>query len=186
MDSYGASYVSWNLSNKDETSAWFKSSSTKVSGFTDVDLSDEALWFKDILKGEGSDNCESISNSAPTLSSNKTSESDDVVSADVVSEVAGLTWEVTKTNSWQTGDQTFNQYSVKVTNASGSSFDGWSISITFNQKISLSDSWNGKFYNDGETLRITNESYNGGLADGQSAADIGFIVSGNANLAIVS
>ena len=40
------SYVCWNLSNKNETSALLKSSCTKTSGFTDSDLTAQGKWFK--------------------------------------------------------------------------------------------------------------------------------------------
>jgi endoglucanase len=42
------SYVCWNLSNKNETSALLKSTSKKTGGFTNSDLSDEGLWFKSV------------------------------------------------------------------------------------------------------------------------------------------
>ena len=50
MDQNGISYCIWNLSNKDESSAFFKADCTKSSGFTNEDLSDEALWYLDVLK----------------------------------------------------------------------------------------------------------------------------------------
>lgn len=50
MDQDGISYCIWNLSNKDESSAFFKKDCTKSSGFTRDDLSDEALWYLDVLK----------------------------------------------------------------------------------------------------------------------------------------
>lgn len=39
LDSYNISYVCWNLSNKDESSAIISSACSKISGFTDDDLS---------------------------------------------------------------------------------------------------------------------------------------------------
>lgn len=39
------SYVMWNLSNKDEASAFLKPGCEKLSGFTDEDLSDSAKWY---------------------------------------------------------------------------------------------------------------------------------------------
>lgn len=42
----GIGYVCWNLSNKDEACALIKSSSGKVSGWTDEDLTQEGLWLK--------------------------------------------------------------------------------------------------------------------------------------------
>lgn len=50
MDQNGISYCIWNLSNKDESSAFFKKDCTKVSGFTREDLSEEAIWYLDVLK----------------------------------------------------------------------------------------------------------------------------------------
>ena len=53
MNKYGISYVCWNLSNKDETSALIKSSCSKTSGFANKDLSAEGKWLKKILKSKG-------------------------------------------------------------------------------------------------------------------------------------
>ncbi len=50
MDQNGISYCIWNLSNKDESSAFFKTDCSKTSGFTSEDLSEEALWYLDVLK----------------------------------------------------------------------------------------------------------------------------------------
>lgn len=52
MDLYDISYVAWNLSNKNETSAIIKSSCTKTSNFTDDDLSQWGRWLHDMLTGK--------------------------------------------------------------------------------------------------------------------------------------
>lgn len=44
MDDLDVSYICWNLSNKDESSALFLPSCDKVSGFTVDDLSDQGRW----------------------------------------------------------------------------------------------------------------------------------------------
>lgn len=51
MDQYGVSYVAWNLSNKNESSAILKSSCTKTSGFAQEDLSEFGLWLYRMLAG---------------------------------------------------------------------------------------------------------------------------------------
>ncbi len=51
MDQYGVSYVAWNISNKDESSAIIKSSCGKTSGFTVEDLSDSGKWLYEMLSG---------------------------------------------------------------------------------------------------------------------------------------
>lgn len=53
MDELDVSYICWNLSNKDEASALFKTSCTKTSGFTKDDLSEEGVWVWDVLHDEG-------------------------------------------------------------------------------------------------------------------------------------
>lgn len=49
MDACGVSYVAWNLSNKNETSAIIKSECSKTSGFTENDLSDSGKWLYSML-----------------------------------------------------------------------------------------------------------------------------------------
>ena len=50
MDSEGVSYVAWNLSNKNETSAIFKTDCEKISDFTTDDLTENGQWIYDMLK----------------------------------------------------------------------------------------------------------------------------------------
>lgn len=51
LDSYNISCMMWNLSNKDETCALLKTSCTKVSGFTQDDLSETGKWLVQMLGG---------------------------------------------------------------------------------------------------------------------------------------
>lgn len=52
MNEYGISYVAWNLSNKEETSAIIKSTCKKTSDFTAEDLSDSGRWLYQLLTSE--------------------------------------------------------------------------------------------------------------------------------------
>ncbi len=45
LESRNISYIAWNLSNKEETSAFFKSSCTKTTDYDYGDLSESAKWF---------------------------------------------------------------------------------------------------------------------------------------------
>ena len=51
MNRYGVSYVVWSLSNKAETASILNSSCTKVSGFTEGDLSASGRWLYKMLTG---------------------------------------------------------------------------------------------------------------------------------------
>lgn len=50
LDKYHVSYVAWNLSNKNETSAMIKSNCQKKSGFKRSDLSASGKWVYDLLR----------------------------------------------------------------------------------------------------------------------------------------
>lgn len=52
MNDYGVSYIAWNLSNKDETSAILSSTCTKTSGFESEDLSPSGKWLYHMLTGQ--------------------------------------------------------------------------------------------------------------------------------------
>lgn len=52
LDQYQVSYVAWNLSNKEETSALIRSTVDKTSGFLEEDLSDSGRWLRQILSRE--------------------------------------------------------------------------------------------------------------------------------------
>ena len=54
--------MAWNLSNKEETSAIFKSSCSKTSGFIEEDISDSGKWLYRTLTGEKSSAKESGQN----------------------------------------------------------------------------------------------------------------------------
>lgn len=49
LDQYNISYLMWNLSHRDESSASFIPSTTKASGFTVADLNDSAKWYLNVL-----------------------------------------------------------------------------------------------------------------------------------------
>lgn len=52
IDAYNVSYVGWNLSNKNETSALIKSGCTKISDWDIDDLSDTGRWLMDAIKND--------------------------------------------------------------------------------------------------------------------------------------
>ena len=48
FDEYSISFFCWHLSNKGESSAYLKTSCSKLSGWTDSDLSTTGTWFKNV------------------------------------------------------------------------------------------------------------------------------------------
>lgn len=164
MNQYDVSYVMWNISNKDETSAIFNSSCSKKSGFKPEDLSESGQWFLKLMTG-------GINLTEPDT----VQIHEDSMKIQVSTKVK---------NSWIADGKTFYQYEVTVTNNSGSNCTSWNTDIMFNENISLSDSWNGEFSSDENSIHIVSKDYNGTLQNGESTGDIGFIVSGSSSLKV--
>ena len=200
MDRYGVSYVAWDLSNKSETSAVFKNSCSKRSGFTQEDLSSSGRWLYDMLTGKGagrtsgdsrrqtgSENAQSGQSENRSESSNQGNDtnvgSQESAEQNVQSRGDGeLQTELQLANSWESEGKTFYQYSLTISNQSQDAIDGWRAVIAFSGEFSLSDAWCGTYSANGNRLEITPADYNARLESGASTGDIGFIVSGGCGM----
>lgn len=95
----------------------------------------------------------------------------------------GLSVSVVLQNQWEADGSAVYQYSVTVTNISQSSCERWKTELVFGQAFTLLDGWNGEYAVQGKTLVIGGKDYNGALAPGAAAADIGFIIAGGGGFA---
>ena len=73
-------------------------------------------------------------------------------------------------DSWEQDGKTVVQYDITVTNTSDSDITSWNLSYDFGKKITVVSGWNGIYKVSGTTLAVTNESYNGTIAAGQSTS----------------
>lgn len=180
MDQYKVSYVAWNISNKNETSAIIKSTVEKTSGFLWEDLSDSGQWLYQILtkdKGKLPGKKEE--------DINETSDKKDISAAESGSlQSKGMETTVTLANCWESDGRQFYQYELTIKNTSDQPCQSWAVDVKFNGDISLSDSWNGRFVAEGDTLHVSSVDYNGGIDAGGSTDGMGFIVSSAAELEI--
>jgi endoglucanase len=196
LDSYGVSYVAWNLSNKDETSAIIKSSCSKTSGISESDLSDSGKWLYKMLTGgtttttkkNSSSSDKKNNNSDKNNSTDKNNSSTDKndsstnSTSGTILKNKNVDISAVVSNSWESDEGTFYQYTLTIKNTSKKTSSGWKITVKFNEDITLQNSWNGQFSVSGSTLTITSEDYNGAIEPNGSVSDIGFIVSGSSNL----
>ncbi len=184
MNQYQISFVMWNLSNKDESSALIQSSVGKTSGFTRSDLSDSGKWFYDLLTQDLPSSGESVpeeaEQSVPVPSETAAEPASPAEGSVLTNRDVELT--LSLANSWQSGDQYFYQYQLSLRNVSGADASSWQIEITFSEEFQISDCWNGSCSADGSVLTICSLDYNGSLENGASASDIGFILSGSSSL----
>ncbi|MCC8049283.1 MAG: cellulase family glycosylhydrolase [Clostridiales bacterium] len=196
LDDYQISCAMWNLSHRDESSAILKSSCTKTSGFTADDLNDSGKWLYEMLTGEsmdgtslyGSTDSGSASSSASDSGTeNGGNSSNNSASASSGSDSSGsLEYTASVANQWESNGMYYFQYTLEVKNTSDSAVSGWSITLDFNNSITLSDGWNGDYAVSGSTLTITPKDYNSQVEAGGTLSDIGFIIySNSSSLALV-
>lgn len=199
MNEYDVSYVAWNLSNKNETSAILNSSCSKTSDFTDSDLSASGKWLYHMLTGETAPTTskkENENSKKPTDKDTSTTTSEkqkedskkptqDQSSTSTISLSNGdISFTAQLKNSWESDKKYFYQYELTLENISDKNCDTWEIDIPFNHTITLSDGWNGNYSVSGKTLHITSKDYNGSISSGSSIHNIGFIVSASKKLKI--
>ena len=204
MDRYGVSYVAWNLSNKNETSAVFKNSCNKLSGFTQEDLSNSGRWLYDMLNekgagmtsgdsrqevsaGTGSGNAQGGQSENRSESSNLGNDTNVGTRESTEQSVqlqgdGTLQAELQLANSWESEGKTFYQYSLTISNQSQDVIDGWQAVVAFSGEFSLSDAWCGTYSVNGNRLEITPADYNARLESSAATGDIGFIVSGGSGM----
>lgn len=209
LDEYRISYVAWNLSNKSETSAVFKSSCNKVSGFGEDDLSASGRWLYGMLQaataGElgsegmgdfgignaGAGNTGIGNTGTGDAGAGNTGIGDpDAGGTDVSGESSrpggdgGLRISADVVNSWKQDGESYFQYAVTISNNTGAEQSGWTLRLVFGGDIALSDKWNGNYQVEGNTLTISALDYNSRIAKDGSVGDIGFILHGADDLAI--
>lgn len=194
MNAYGVSYVAWNLSNKNETSAFIKSSCDKTSGFTENDLTASGKWLYQMLTGEtefetlerdtssqnGSSGNAGTGNGGNTENTGEALQSGNKISITD----GGMDIQAEYMGSWEADGESCYQYNLSLTNNGPEACTSWSIEIPFTGNIGLSQGWCGNFTVEGSTLKISSVDFNGGIEAGTTIGDIGFIVTGPADLRI--
>ena len=188
MDELHISYVAWNLSNKGESSSLIKSSCTKTSGFTTEDLNESGKWLYGVLTEGGTVTAEPIPEQEKNAEQNSAPQQENTQGQENSPEIiisGNLTYTATVSNSWTSGDKTFYQYGVTITNPTGSDAANWTLELTFNGDVVFDSGWNGNFSANKAVLNITPAAYNSTIPAGGTVTDIGFIISGAGDLQLV-
>ena len=95
-----------------------------------------------------------------------------------------LQWTFQVADRWEEGGRTFFRYEMAGSNYSAG-VKSWSVTVPFNGEVTLEDEWNCKAEASGTRLTIDNDAHNGNVPAGAFVRDVGFIVSGPADLAVV-
>ena len=205
MNSYNVSYVAWNLSNKNESSAMISSGCNKTSGFSESDLSTSGKWVYEMLTGknaaelqgtpaQGNNGSQSANNQGTNASGNNQNNASNqgnngsggnsTVGTSTTLTNGDITVTAEVANSWESEGKTFYQYNLTLQYTSGTDCTNWNITLNFSGNISFSDGWSGNYTASGNVLQISNVDYNGNIPAGGSVKDIGFIISGPSGLTV--
>lgn len=194
LDARSVSYVTWNLSNKNETSSIFSAGCTKTSGFTTEDLSQNGKWIYKLLTGDrkvenlATSNCKEEKSSGKDSSEKQGDEKENSSGQEAADSVTGtsnnLKYTAVVTGSWEADGKTFYQYTLTLENVSGKKLDGWEMEVVFSDKIEFSDGWNGDYKVEETRLKISSKDYNRTIESGGKVQDVGFIISSNPQLTI--
>ncbi len=173
MDEYGISYVAWNLSNKNETSAILRSDCGKVADFVSEDLSDSGKWLFQMLTGE----------EMTDVSENSEDLREQVPAGKTVQE-GNLSYTISVKNHWEANGESYYQYDLSIQNDSNEKQEGWELQIPFTDTFHLSDGWNGDYQAGENVLYISAKDYNRVIPANGRVTDVGFIISGSAELTV--
>lgn len=190
LNQYGVSYVAWNLSNKNESSAIISPACQKDASFTQDDLTNSGKWLYGMLTGNGAVDAGSAENgNTDNAAGADNAENGNAGSADSSAQTVFTSGQMKCTatikNSWEANGQTFFQYDLVLENT-GESCTQWAVDVPFSDVFTLSDGWNGTYTEADTVLHIENADYNGAVESGGYVTDIGFIVSGSSGLALVA
>lgn len=197
LNKYNVSYVCWNLSNKNETSALIKSSSQKKSNWKKSDLTTSGQWI--VKKMAGSLKKLPGQSEATTKKANTTAHiTVTATTTEKATTIKASTFTVTMTttnptksgtrkkvtakaelvNSWKSNSNYYYQYNISIANKNKAAISTWKLKATFKNNISINQSWNATFSasKNALTVKPISGSWNETVAAKQMTTGIGFIV----------
>lgn len=192
LDKNNISFVGWNLSNKNESSAFISPGCVKTSGWTYNDLSQSGQWLVSTLDTH-TDNGSSFFKDGKVVpvDTSKTNPTDDSPAGSSDSagggnnqsivtvasgEGDGLKVTINRTNSWKEGGKLCVQYNCVITNNSTSKISNWSFDIDWGEAFTTNQIWCAKNSDSGTKMTVSPESYNSSIDSGKSYTDMGFII----------
>lgn len=163
LDKNKISYVGWNISNKNESSAILKSNCKKTSGFKTSDYSSSGIWLKDYF-------------SKKTTTEKKKTTNTKTTKATITTKC---------TNQWTENKNKMTQWDISVKN-NNKAKSTWTLKLTFNQSFKVSQHWNFHYKISGKTLIITPVSYNKKVKANATLNNMGMILQSKSGLKITS
>ena len=187
MDSYGVSYMIWNLANKNESSSLIKQNCKKLSGFTEADLNQEGRWLVKMLGGKlpemTKEELEKLKDDAGG------SGGGDVAVPDGIEKTVkngNVTATLYTANTWNETASKCYQLGLTIENAGSSSLNGWTVVVTFSAPVSTDNFWCCGVSIKDKVMTLTPADFNKTIGAGSQTSDIGLIVQSKSLLKIES
>lgn len=187
LDSYGISYVAWNISNKGESSALLRGD--KKSGWTDGELSETGKWFKKTFTGgrtttavtqtptQAPNPVTPVITPTQTPTQAPTQAPTPAPTQPAKQQVAAnLSYSLDTGSGWQNGNSYVHQYTLTIKNNGDSEVTDWTITIPNAENYSIFGSWCCKITQEGNSWIIKPESYNNTMPIGGTVTGIGLQV----------
>lgn len=170
MNKYNVSYVAWNISNKAESAAIFKSDCQKKNSFELSDLSESGKWLYGMLGNHGivqvANNHDTNNNTTKELNINQND----------------FSISVKEVNHWEQNGKKYYQYQCVVKNITPEKRQYWKFSLKFNRNVTLLNSWNANYVVNGNDITIDK---NVDMNTGESSYDVGFIICAEEEIALI-
>ncbi len=191
LDGYGISYFAWNLSNKNEASAFISNYCQKTNGWSEDELSESGRWYKGILQARRDSSVQlapSQNNSSTEMQSQQSSQENSWQQTEQATtqstekhssqqSVENCVATAAKSNGWGSDGEVFSQYGIELSNLGSIAVDNWCVELTFNQNVSISQFWCCNAEADGNIIRLIPAEYNATIEAGEVRSDIGIIIS---------
>lgn len=154
------SYVMWNLSNKDESSALIKSDITNTADLTYDDLTASGQWYYDTVKKESNKSAADTTNSQ--VSTEQSTNSNKQVEVNQ------------NEKTWDGGAK----YTFDVVNKTNKAISNYTIKVMFKDAIKVTDNWNSNVTTSDNVVTLKPVGYNRQIPANEQVEDIGIIVEG--------
>lgn len=173
LDKNKISYVGWNISNKNESSAILKTNCKKTSGFKSSDYSASGTWLKNYFSKK------------KTVTQKKNTTQKKETTPKKVTPKTNTTAKVTAKciNQWNDNQYKMTQWDISAKN-NNKAKNTWTLKLTFNQSFKVSQHWNFNYKISGKTLIITPVSYNKKVKANATINNMGMIIKGKSGLKI--
>lgn len=169
LDKNKISYVGWNISNKNESSAILKASCQKTSGFKSSDYSVAGNWLRNYFSKKK--NIDQKKKTKPQKSTPIKKNTTPKITTKCI-------------NQWNENNNKMTQWDLSIKN-NHKTRKSWTLKLTFNQSFKVSQHWNFNYKVTGKTLIITPVSYNIKINPNVLIKNIGMILKSKKGLKII-